>query len=130
MQNDSKIIYAELSYKINGILFEARKNVGRFGSEKQYCDAIEELLKKNKISYEREKILPEAFNGEKTGRYKVDFLIDAKIILEVKAKPFITKEDYYQTKRYLKVLNKKLALLVNMRRYYVRPKRVLNSEVR
>ena len=41
-----------------------------------------------------------------------------KIVLEVKTKPFMTKSDYYQTKRYLTCLNKKLAILV---------KRILNS---
>ncbi len=50
------------------------------------------------------------------------------LILEIKAKSFITKEDYYQTMRYLKSLNKKLALLVNMRRRTIVPKRILNSE--
>jgi len=87
------------------------------------------LLKKNGINYEREKILSESFEGEQKGRNKVDFLIENKIILEVKAKPFITKEDYYQIRRYLDCLSKKLGILVNMRRYYVRPKRILNSDV-
>lgn len=125
-RNTSKIIYPELSYKLTGILFEARRLAGRFSNEKQYCDSIDNLLKKSGISFEREKFLPPSFDGEGK-RNKVDFLIDGKIILEVKAKPYITKQDYYQTQRYLSALNKKLAILVNMRRYYIVPKRILNS---
>lgn len=128
MRNTSKIIYPELSYKINGVLFKARKDVGRYGSEGQYCDAIESLLREAGLGCEREKFLPPSFNGEGK-RNKIDFLIDGKIILEVKAKPYITKQDYYQTQRYLSALNKKLAILVNMHRYYIKPKRVLNSSV-
>ena len=62
MLQKEDIIYPKLSYKINGILFGIRKNLGQYKNEKQYCDAIEEELKKNKISYEREKILPKSFN--------------------------------------------------------------------
>lgn len=129
MPTDKNIVYPELSYKISGILFGVRKNLGRYKNEKQYCDAIEEELKKNGINYEREKILPESFEGEQERRNKVDFLIENKVILELKAKPFITKEDYYQVRRYLDCLGKKLGILANMRRYYVKPKRILNSEV-
>lgn len=123
------IVYPELSFKINGILFGVRKSLGRYKNEKQYCDAIEDELKKNKIDYEREKILLESFDGKQKGRNKVDFLIENKLILEIKSKSFITKEDYYQIRRYLDCLNKKLCILANMRRYYVNPKRILNSGV-
>ena len=41
---NSKIIYAELSYKLNGILYEAQNQLGRFCREKQYGDIIENLL--------------------------------------------------------------------------------------
>ena len=47
-----------------------------------------------KIPYERE------FRIKETGNI-VDFLVDNKIILEVKTRPLMVKEDYYQVKRYL-----------------------------
>lgn len=128
--NDKKIIYPELSYELNGILFAVKKKIGRFDSERQYCDAIEALLKNNGIAYEREKQLPAPISEESSGRHRVDFLIENKIVLEVKAKPFITKNDYYQIQRYLSVLDKRLGILVNMRRYYIQPKRILNSRAR
>ena len=80
-----------------------------------------------KIKYEREKILPPSFKFEKEGRNKVDFLIDGKIILEIKAKRLLLKDDYYQVRRYLSSLNKKLGLLVNFRDKYIKPRRILNS---
>jgi len=129
MFRSKDIIYPELSFKINGILFGVRKMLGRYKNEQQYCDAIEEELKNNEINYEREKVLPESFGGEQKGRNKVDFLIDDKIILEIKAKPFVTKEDYFQVRRYLDCFGKKLGVLANMRKYYVNPKRILNSNV-
>jgi GxxExxY protein len=122
-----KIIYPQLSYKINGILFAVHNELGQFRNEKQYCDLIENYLIKFNLKYEREKILPPSFENEFKGRNKIDFLIEDKIILEIKIKKFLTNEDYYQVKRYLASVNKKLGILVNFRRKYITPKRVLNS---
>lgn len=130
MEKFTKLIYPELSYEINGILFAVQNEHGRFCNEKQYCDAIEGYLKKFKINYEREKILEPSFPDEKKGRNKIDFLVGGKIIIEVKAKRFLTKDDYYQTKRYLQALNMKLGILVNFRSKYIEPKRILNSAIK
>lgn len=119
-----EIIYPELSYKIVGILYAVHNELGRFRSEKQYGDAIERYLKEFGIPYEREKVLPVDFPGEHRGRNKVDFVIADKILLEIKAKRFITKEDYFQAKRYLSASKKRLAILVNFRSRYLSPRRI------
>lgn len=59
---------------------------------------------------------------------KVDFLIDGKVIVELKAKRCITRDDYYQVQRYLRGADLRLGLLVNFRDRYLKPKRVLNSK--
>jgi len=127
-KNDfTTIIYPELSYEINGILFAVHNEIGRFANEKQYSDAIEIRLQKSNIKFEREKVLPPSFQNETEGRNKVDFLIENKIILELKAKRFLTRDDYYQVRRYLQSLNKKLGIIVNFQQKYIRPQRILNS---
>lgn len=123
-----KIIYSDLSYLINGILFKVHNELGRFRNEQEYGDFIENNFKNSDIKYEREKILPISFEGEKIGRNKVDFLIENTIILEIKAKRIIERNDYYQIKRYLSALNKKLGILVNFQDKYLHIKRVLNSQ--
>lgn len=123
----TKIIYKELSFEINGICFQTQNELGRLCNEKQYCDKIEYLLKEAKLQYEREKILPIGFIGETPGRNKIDFLIENKIILEVKAKRILSRVDYYQVQRYLQALNLKLGILVNFRDEAIKPKRILNS---
>jgi len=127
MQINEKVIYPELSYQLAGILFEVHNNLGRFYNEKQYGDAIEICLKKHNIGFERECVLPPSFEDELVGRNKADFIIDGKIVLEIKAKRIIEKSDYYQTVRYLKAVNKKLGILVNFRDKLIKPRRILNS---
>jgi len=125
-----KLIYPELSYKINGVLFAVHNELGQFYNEKQYSDLIEHYFKKLNFKYKREKILPPSFKNESEGRNKIDFLIENKIVLELKTKRFLTNEDYYQMKRYLVASNKKLGILVNFRRKFITPKRILNSFVK
>lgn len=123
-----ELIYAELSYGINGALFDVQNELGRYCNEKQYGDLLEKKLEERKLRFEREKFLPASFEGEKANRNKIDFLVEDLIILELKAKRLIERPDFYQTKRYLIALNKKLGLLVNFREKYLKPKRVINSE--
>jgi len=49
-------------------------------------------------------------------------IIENKILVELKAKPFIKKEDYEQTMRYLMVKKIHLGLLVNFKQEYLKPK--------
>jgi GxxExxY protein len=126
----NNIVHPELSYKTCGLCFYVHNKLGRYRNERQYADAIEELLKENKIGYVREKALPPSFKGEKEERNIPDFIIDDRIVLEIKAKPFIAKDDYFQLRRYLVSCNKKLGLIVNFRQKYLYPKRVLNRDIK
>jgi GxxExxY protein len=122
------ILYPELSYKICGLCFKIHNELGRFYNELQYADALENLFKKEKIEYRREIPLPPSFEGEKERRNIPDFIIQGAVILDLKAKRIITKNDYYQMKRYLIAFDKELGLIVNFREYYLSPKRVLNKK--
>lgn len=124
---EEKIIYGDISYKIVGLCFEVHDKLGRFCREKQYCDLLEILFKRDNINYEREKDLSLLLGEEKVGGNKVDFIINNKILFDAKAKNYITKEDYRQMKRYLTICGLKLCLIVNFREVSLRPKRILNS---
>jgi GxxExxY protein len=124
IKKDIEVLYPELSYKINGLCFNVHNKLGRFSREKQYADELEIELKNNEIKFNREMRVIES------GMFKgnvIDFIIEDCIILELKVKSILTKDDYYQLKRYLISLNKKLGLLVNFRDTYLKPKRILNK---
>ena len=116
-----KLIYPELSYMLTGVCFDAHNSIGRFGREKQYCDFIDTKLKELKIPFIRECV-------DTLTNNRFDFLIDGKIVLETKAKRFLTREDYYQLQRYLQASQKKLGLLVNFQNRYIKPMRVVRID--
>lgn len=124
IKKDIKILYPDLFYKLNGIFFEINKELGRFCKEIQYSDAIDNKLKKNDVFFRREKRI---YKEGKFTRNILDFIVNDCIIIDVKAKKFITKDDFYQMKRYLKILNKELGLIVNFRDEFIKTKRVLND---
>lgn len=118
---NNKLIHPELSYVLTGILFAAHNELGPYAREKQYGDLIEKKLKTTNILYKRELTIGDSNNI-------IDFLIDNKIILEIKAKRILIKEDYYQTQRYLQETKIKLALLVNFRNKYLKPTRIVRID--
>ena len=122
----ANIIHKDLSYILNGILFEVHNEIGRFASEKQICDAIQNKLEINRIEFKREFTLP-TVNGDCIGRHRLDFLVENKIVLEIKIRKYLIKEDYAQVQRYLKELNLALGILVNFRDLRLNVKRILNG---
>lgn len=123
-----KIVYKELSYKINGLLYKVHRELGSFRNEKQYGDHFEKLLIENDIKYIREYRFNDGQYGIGKIRCICDFIIEDKIILEFKTVDYLLKKEYLQTKRYLITLNLKLAILVNFRQKRLSPKRILNNE--
>jgi GxxExxY protein len=124
IKRNIEVLYPDLSYQINGLCFAVHNKLGRFCREKQYGDELEIELKNNRIKYTREKRICE--DKKFTGNV-VDFVVEDCIVLELKAKNILTKDDYYQIKRYLISHNRKLGLIINFRDTYLKPRRVLNN---
>jgi GxxExxY protein len=127
-----EILYKNLSYKIQGILMEARKMYGPGFKEIVYCNAVEELLQRGKIKYKREQNINihSPISSKIIGNYRPDFIIDDKIILEVKAVDIIPKNFIDQIYSYLKVSNFELAIFVNFKSPKLYIKRIIYTNDR
>lgn len=124
METEGKIIYKELSYQLNGLLFAVHNQIGRYGREKQYGDLLESLLADIGLKFKREFTLPvSGINNQRTN--VVDFVIGDQILLDLKAKPIVMREDYDQMQRYLQSGKFRLGLVVNFRNKYLKPIRII-----
>ena len=115
----SEFYHSELSYKIIGAAFAAHKAVGRMGRERDYCLAMEGELKSAAIPFTRK--------GAVAG-YRVNYIIDGKIALVVRAKKYLLMDDYWKIKKCLHALNLDLALLLNFKTDFLKPIRIIKGD--
>jgi GxxExxY protein len=108
-----ELLYKDLSYKIQGALFEVRKVLGPGYKESVYKRALEEELKLRKIKFEVEKTIKLIYKNKEVGIYRPDLIADDKILLELKAVPKMPKIMETQLYYYLKATKYKLGYLVN-----------------
>src|SRR3989344_6984891 len=116
----AKVLYADLSYKIVGLCFDVHNELGQFAREKQYADLLEKRFKAADVKFLRELRLGETGNI-------VDFLVEDKIVLELKTARVVGRIHFRQLQNYLLQSRVKLGLLINFSDKYLRPKRVLCS---
>jgi len=121
-----KVIYKELSYEIIGAVFEVFKELGYGFKERYYEDAIAKEFKNRKINFRRQLPYKLKYKGEIIGNYIFDFLVEDKIIVELKQGDYFSKNNINQALQYLKSANLKLAILVNITSNGVKFKRILN----
>lgn len=109
------LLYPELSYEIQGALFAVANKYGKGLKESIYEKALAEELAKRSIKSEEQKRISiySLDSGKVLGTYVPDFIIDDKIILEIKATSFPIEQDILQQQSYLKASRYEVAYLVN-----------------
>ncbi|MDD3101529.1 MAG: GxxExxY protein [Patescibacteria group bacterium] len=126
-KKNNNLLYENLTYQIRGIMFKIKKELGLGHKENIYQKAIEKEFKKNNIKFEKEKIINIQYDNEKIGTYRPDFIVDDKIIVEIKALPSIGKFETEQIWHYLKSSDYHLALLVNFGKDDIQIKRTIHG---
>ena len=122
----SQIIYKNESYFLIGLCMDVHSELGKGFSEAVYCDALEIELKSNGVPFQKEVKFDIIYKGEKLmHHYYADYLVDGKIILELKAVEKITSGHIKQTLNYLAASKMKLGLIVNFGEDSLAYKRVI-----
>ena len=106
-------LYAELTYKIRGAMYKVHKTLGSGHKESIYHKALVKEFALQEIPYETEKTLPVIYEGVKVGTYRPDFIVDGKVLIELKAVPFLPIQAERQLSYYLRGTEYKLGLLAN-----------------
>jgi len=110
---NNKLLYPKLSYQVRGAVFTVYKALGPYHKENIYQNALATELTKRKIPFEKEVIIDVVYEGKKAGVYRPDFVVDNKIILELKATEFLPKNDERQLSYYLAGTSYRLGFSVN-----------------
>lgn len=122
----SNLICPELSYRIVGSAFDVWNELGEGHVEKYYQRALARAFSKEGLGYREQVASPLKYKGETIGKNFLDFLVDGKIIVEIKKGDRFSKKQYDQVREYLKVSNLQLGLLIGFGNEGVTCKRVVN----
>jgi len=121
-----ELIHKELTYKIIGVLYEVFNELGYGYQEKYYQKATALALKKHGLKFKEQVYTPVKFQKNKIGKYFLDFVIENKVVLEIKKNDKFFKSDITQLFAYLKATNLKLGLIANFTKNGVKIKRIAN----
>ena len=120
----------EISSKVIGAAIEVHRVLGPGLLESAYHDCLKHELDLNGLEYESEVQVPVNYKGMIIGEaYRLDLLVENKIIVELKAISGILDIHKIQLLTYLKLTNRRLGLLINFNELYLKNgvKRVANQ---
>lgn len=120
------LLYPDLSFQIVGVLYDVYNALGAGHHEKYYHRGLVAGFKSKNIKYINEYPAEMKVYNEAVGKYFFDFLIEDKIILEIKRGKWFKKRDVEQVNRYLESSKYKLAILAIFKPDEVKYLRLVN----
>jgi len=105
--------HSNLTKQIIGIAIEVHKQIGPEFREKYYQRAMYLDLQKSELKFAREKKIKIPYRNTVLGYHIVDFLIEDKVIVELKSMKAVTSVEVGQLTTYLKLTNIQIGLLLN-----------------
>ncbi len=122
------LLYPGLSYEIIGSAFDVYNAIGSGHKERVYEKALAESFSSKKIHFKEQLSVGIIFQGKTIGRRFLDFLVENKIVVEIKQGSRFAKTHIDQVVEYLRTNNLRLALLINFGTEGVQFKRLVNIE--
>ena len=108
------LLHQELTNKILKACYIVHNELGCGFFEKVYQEALAIQMTEMGIPFEREKQLPITYHGKVLNcEYLADFVVDNKVIVELKAVTEMSTVFEAQTINYLKATGIKVGLLIN-----------------
>ena len=105
----------ELTYLMNGAIFEVIRVLGGGFLEKVYENALWVELRNRGLKVETQVPMKGEYKGKEVGEYFADLLVEDRVILELKAVDALQKIHEAQLLNYLKATGYKVGLLVNFK---------------
>lgn len=121
-----EFLYGDLTNKIIELAIKIHKKLGSGFVESIYEKALSHEFKKEGIKHAKQKPIDVEYDGILLGGQRVDFIIDDKIVVELKAVSKLNEIHQAQMISYLKTANKKVGLILNFAAPKLEIKRVMN----
>lgn len=122
----------ELAYKVIGLAIEIHEKLGPGLLEKAYEECLYYKIIQSGLRAEKQKPMPLVFEGVHLDcGYRLDILVENKLVVEVKSVEAVHKIFLAQTLTYMRLGGYKLGLLINFNEILLRDgiKRIINGEL-
>ncbi|MDP3723299.1 MAG: GxxExxY protein [Candidatus Omnitrophota bacterium] len=106
-------LYGRQSYAIRGACFDVWNTFGGAFKEVVVERALNKAFAKRGLKVDRQKRIAISYEGELVGIYQPDFVIDDRIVVELKCKPVLANGDRRQFWQYLKGSHYRLGFLIH-----------------
>jgi GxxExxY protein len=128
VQINSRYANSELTGKIIGCAMEVHHQMGNGFQEVVYQRALSIELNLQKLNHIREMEMPLTYKEEHVGTRRVDFFVEDKILLEIKAVKELEDVHLAQAINYLEAYGMEIGLLVNFGNTSLQFKRVMKPK--
>ena len=105
--------YSDITEKIIGCAMKVHNTLGNGFQEVIYQRALAIELSSSGIEFAREVEMPIHYGGEEIGTRRADFVVEGKIIIELKALAALEDVHLAQALNYLEAYNLEIGLLIN-----------------
>lgn len=122
--------FSEITSKVIGCAMKVHQKMRNGYQEIIYHRCLVIEFKKEGIVFQEEMELPIFYEETEVGRRRVDFLVDKKVVLEIKAVSELNDIHLAQALNYLEGLNLEIGLLLNFGSKSLEIKRLINNKVR
>jgi GxxExxY protein len=120
-------LYKDLTEKLIKAIFNVYNELGYGYREKEYQNAYAEELKDLGLLFSRELYSNLTYKGKVIRRYFLDFLVENKVVVELKVANEVYHQHFTQVLQYLKNNNLQLGLILVLTPTKVLIKRVINQ---
>jgi len=124
----SELKYKEITEKIIGAAMKVHAALGNGFQEVIYQRALQIELGELGVSFEREYSMPVFYKQHQVGERRVDFLVEGKIAVELKAIINLEPVHFAQARNYLEAYNLEIGLLLNFGSTSLQLKRLQNPK--
>jgi GxxExxY protein len=107
------MLHADLTERIIAAFYRVYDRLGFGFLESVYKNALANEFRRNSIAFEREVAIDVWDLGECVGHFRADFLVEGKVLLEVKATQALCEADRKQLLNYLRGSSVELGLLLH-----------------
>ena len=110
---DLRLAHGDVSRQIIGAFYDVYNDVGYGFPEALYGEAMAFALHDRGMCFDRERPLVVRYKGRVVGDFRADFVVDGKIIVELKAVDSIVAAHESQVLNYLRACTLSVGLVVN-----------------